>query len=325
MTTRVGIIGAGVAGLTLGHQWQNQGFAVEIFDKGRGVGGRTSSRRTEWGDLDHGAQYLTIRNPQFQEFIRTYLPADLLVPWTTNFARLEGDKISQEELAALRYVPCESMSNLCKYLAADLSVQTQTKISRLRREHNWVLEDSNGHHHGPFDLVVISAPPAQTAELLSHHSPLAQEIAQIEMWPCWTLMLITENQVSLPFGGIKCQHPILGWLALNHSKPGRGQLTSIIVQANWQWSVENLDQPRGVVGDILRQAAEQILAVNFRAVKYQSAHLWRYAAPKNVARQPYFWDQINHLAAIGDWCVAGKVEGAFLSALSLAEALRKLT
>ena len=242
MTTRIGIIGAGIAGLTLGHQCQKKGLAVEIFDKGRAVGGRTSSRRTEWGYLDHGAQYFTFRNPQVQEFIKTHLPPDLLVPWHTNFARLEGDKISQEELATWRYVPRQSMSNLCKHLAADLSVQTQTKISRLQRQDSWILEDTNGHDYGPYDLVVLTAPPAQTAELLSHHSPLAPEIAQIEMWPCWTLILITENQVSFPFGGIKCQHP-------------------------------------------------------------------------------YFFDPINHLAACGDWCVAPKVEGAFLSALSLAEAL----
>ncbi|NES87451.1 MAG: NAD(P)-binding protein [Moorea sp. SIO2B7] len=317
---RIGIIGAGIAGLTLGYQWQKQGFAVEIFDKGRAVGGRTSSRRTQWGYLDHGAQYLTVRNPQFQEFIKANLPPYLLVPWTTNFARLEEDKISLDELDALRYIPRQSMSNLCKYLAANLSVKTGTKIHKLKRDQHWILEDINGHDYGAFDLVVITAPPTQTVELLSQYSPIAQEIAQIEMWPCWTLMLISENQVSLPFGGIKCKHPVIGWIALNNSKPERGSLTSIIIQANWQWSEDNLAQKQEFVADFLRQAAEKILDVNFSPLKYESTHLWRYAAPKNPARQPYFLDQINHLAASGDWCVAGKIEGAFLSALSLAEA-----
>ena len=47
------------------------------------------------------------------------------------------------------------MSNLCKYLAADLSVQTQTKITQLKRKDSWILEDSNGHDYEPYDLVVI--------------------------------------------------------------------------------------------------------------------------------------------------------------------------
>jgi hypothetical protein len=40
-----------------------------------------------------------------------------------------------------------------------------------------------------------------------------------------------------------------------------------------------------------------------------------------VGKQPYFLDQTNHLAVCGDWCVAGRVEGAFLSALALSEAI----
>lgn len=321
MNGRVGIIGAGITGLTIGYKLQEKGWKVEIFDKGRAVGGRTSSRRTEWGYLDHGAQYLTIRNPKFEEFINTYLPPDLLIPWKANFARLEDNKIVCEELKEIRYTPPHSMSSLCRNLAARLSVKTQTRISKIIPENNWILEDINGNHHGPFDLVIITAPPAQTAELLSKHSLLAQGIAGVEMWPCWTLMLVTENKVELPWGGIKCHHPILGWIALNNSKPERGQLTSIIVQANWEWSAENAEKKRELVEDILQQAAEQALKINFSNIKYKSVHLWRYAAPKNVAKQPYFFDWTNYLAAAGDWCVAGRIEGAFLSGIALAEAL----
>jgi hypothetical protein len=77
MTKTVGIIGAGISGLTLGVQLKAKGLQVELSDKGRSVGGRTSSRRTDWGYLDHGAQYLTIRNPEFQAFLQTHLGAGL--------------------------------------------------------------------------------------------------------------------------------------------------------------------------------------------------------------------------------------------------------
>lgn len=240
MTKRVGIIGAGIAGLTIGNNLAKKGFQVEIFDKGRAVGGRASSRKTEWSYLDHGAQYITIRNSEFQDFLKAYLPEDLLVPWEANFAQLEDGKITPEELEEIRYVPRYSMSSLCKYLAANLPVQTQIKIVNLKQDNHWILEDSNGNHYGPFEQVVITAPPAQTLALLSKHSYLSEEIARVEMWPCWTLMLIAENKLEIPFGGIKCNHPILGWIGLNNSKPERGQLESIVIQANWEWSVGNL-------------------------------------------------------------------------------------
>jgi hypothetical protein len=255
-----------------------------------------------------------------KDFLKTYLPQDLLVPWKANFARLENEKIIPEELEEVRYVPRLSMSSLCKFLAANLLVKTQIKIANLKQDNHWILEDSNGNHYGPFEQVIITTPPAQALELLSKYSYLSEEIARVEMWPCWTLMLIAENKLEIPFEGIKCNHPILGWIGLNNSKPERGALESIVIQANWEWSAENIDPEPEAIADILQQEAERVLGVTFSSLKYKSAHLWRYAAPKKVAEQPYFLDQTNHLAVCGDWFVAGRVEGAFLSALALSEA-----
>ena len=62
-------------------------------------------------------------------------------------------------------------------------------------------------------------------------------------------------------------------LSLHLRLKQRGQLTSIIIQANWHWSAANLDREGEVVSDILRQAAAQILAVNLRDIRYESVHL----------------------------------------------------
>ncbi|MBC8101135.1 MAG: NAD(P)-binding protein, partial [Cytophagales bacterium] len=51
------VIGAGLAGLAFAGDAAASGASVRLLDKGRGVGGRTATRR--FGDLrvDHGAQY----------------------------------------------------------------------------------------------------------------------------------------------------------------------------------------------------------------------------------------------------------------------------
>ncbi len=69
---KIAIIGAGIAGLTIATYLQKQNLNITIFDKGRGVGGRMSSRRTEWGYLDHGTQYFSVKSPEFQTFIGQY-------------------------------------------------------------------------------------------------------------------------------------------------------------------------------------------------------------------------------------------------------------
>ncbi len=318
---KIGIIGAGISGLTLGLKLKEKGFEVELFDKGNSVGGRASSRRTQWGYLDHGAQFITIRDPEFKDFLETHLPENCLVPWNVNFAHLENHLLIPENQKDLRYIPCQSMNTLSKYLALELSVQTQVKIIQLLPQEYWILKDEKNNSYGPFDLVVLTAPPAQTAQLIENHSELAQQIAKIQMWPCWTLMIITDNEIQFPFGGIKCEHPVLGWIGLNHTKPERGKLTSITVQANWQWSAENLEKDTDVIGDILQLETEQILKTNLSPTNYRKVHLWRYAAPVNRAPQSYFLDPLNHLAICGDWCVAGRIEGAFLSAHELAQNL----
>ncbi len=66
---RIGIIGAGMAGLSCAQALRHQGHNVIVFDKGRGPGGRMSTRHvgTPLGEaaFDHGAQYLTARDPAF--------------------------------------------------------------------------------------------------------------------------------------------------------------------------------------------------------------------------------------------------------------------
>jgi predicted NAD/FAD-dependent oxidoreductase len=52
-------------------------------------------------------------------------------------------------------------------------------------------------------------------------------------------------------------------------------------------------------------------------------HGWRYANNTNRDTHQPFIDTELKLAACGDWCVGGRVEGAFTSAQRLSEAIIK--
>jgi renalase len=64
------IIGGGMAGLSAATALAKTGASVTVLDKGRGPGGRMAARRVEIGgeqvSFDHGAQYLTARDPAFR-------------------------------------------------------------------------------------------------------------------------------------------------------------------------------------------------------------------------------------------------------------------
>ncbi len=59
-----------MAGLACAQALVRSGAEVALFDKSRGVGGRMASRRvmTALGEVsfDHGAQYMTARDPGFR-------------------------------------------------------------------------------------------------------------------------------------------------------------------------------------------------------------------------------------------------------------------
>ena len=64
---RIAIVGAGLAGLSCAQALRAGGADVQLFDKGRGVGGRMATRRVDTplgpATFDHGAQFLTAHDP----------------------------------------------------------------------------------------------------------------------------------------------------------------------------------------------------------------------------------------------------------------------
>lgn len=318
---KVAIIGAGMAGLTIATYLQKQNFDVTIFDKGRGVGGRMSSRRTDWGYLDHGTQYFRIQHPDFQKFTEKY--QKIIQSWQGNFATWIEGKLIPDDDTEIKYVPLTSMNNLCKAIAEGLTIHLQTRITKLEKAQNWTLIAENRQEYQNFDLVIITAPPAQTADLLASHTPITAEIKQIEMLPCFSLMLIPEKSVTLPYDGIKFEHPILGWLSVNGSKPERENNSGLIIQSNFSWATANLETDKEEITNILVKTVNELFALKLDSFKYKSVHLWRYALPSKSHQQGYFYDDKNQLAVCGDWCLSGKVESAFLSAYSLSLAIEK--
>ena len=79
------IIGAGMAGLACADFLTADEHSISLFDKGRGPGGRMSTRRlqTSRGEvtIDHGAQYFTARDPAFRRLVSTWSELGIAAPW----------------------------------------------------------------------------------------------------------------------------------------------------------------------------------------------------------------------------------------------------
>lgn len=326
----IAIIGAGMAGLTVAKNLASQGFSVDVFDKGRGVGGRTSSRRSGWGYFDHGCQYFSVTDRLFHDFLREY--SQIISPWQGKFYLWADGKFSQNDDDKIKYIPHYSMSNLCKEIAKNLRINLSTRITDLTKQKTWTLMDENLQEYSNYDWVIISAPPAQTRDLLLKHTVISEEIKHIEMLPCYSLMLATSEALKYDIDGLQLQHPCLGWIALNHLKPFRHNSYTMTIQSNFSWAKDSLEfdaerhgnAARTLVSNILKTATADILGENLDNLVYESVHLWRYALPAKASEQKYYLDREEKIGVCGDWCLKGKLESAFLSGYFLASALTEI-
>ena len=67
------------------HHQQSKSYSVELFDKGRGPGGRLATRTmsTSNGEVsfDYGTQYFTAADPAFLNKLNEWISEGLVAPW----------------------------------------------------------------------------------------------------------------------------------------------------------------------------------------------------------------------------------------------------
>ena len=85
-TKSIGIIGAGISGLSCAKALEQAGYDVEVFDKGRNLSGRMATRRNDLSEFDHGAQYFTAKDPAFIQEVDRWIGTDVAQVWSPKIA-----------------------------------------------------------------------------------------------------------------------------------------------------------------------------------------------------------------------------------------------
>lgn len=321
----VAVIGAGLAGLACARRLRESGHAVTIFEKSRGPGGRASTRREGALAFDHGAQYFTVRDPEFRSIVDGWRKLGVAVRWCGRVSVLGDGGGGAAGAEVERWVGVPGMSALGRQLAAGLDVRYGTRVAALAREGDgWRLGGEDGAELGRFQAVVVSAPPAQTAALLEAVSPaLATRAAGVAMAPCWAVMAAFESSLELPFGGafVRGRSP-LSWVACDSSKPGRrADAETWVLHAAPGWSEAHLEDQPELVAAALLGAFGEALARRVDRPGHLRAHRWRYALPLADIEERCLMDESGSIVVCGDWCGGPRIEGAVLSGLAAARVL----
>jgi len=304
---RVGIVGAGIAGLACAQGLARRGHEPVLFDKGRGPGGRMSTRRIQTSlgqaQFDHGAQYFTAREPAFQSQVSDWVATGVAAPWPA--------------AGSDAYVGVPAMNTPVRELAADHDVHWSTRVTEVARHGaRWRVSVENGDPQN-VDLAVIAVPAEQAAALLAVAAPdLASRAGAAVSEPCWTVMAAFAQPVAVAGDCLRSER-VIGWAARNSAKPGRTGPESWVVQATPEWSRRHIDaDPDEVAADLLCALADDV-EVGLPAVIGRTAHLWRFARSAHGGTGPIL-DRGRRLGLCGDWLVGPRVESAWLSGVGLA-------
>ena len=309
----VGIIGAGISGLACAQLLARSRFKVTLFEKSRGVGGRMATRRFDSGiTFDHGAQYFTIRDPEFASQVEQWCTAGVAAEWNGKIVSLEKGVCTELNEPRARYVGVPSMNAIAKALATGLEVRTSTTVQSIsRNEGQWQVTDAVGTIHGPFDYVISSAPPVQTQTLMGALSTyFARPLTSVVMAPCWAVMFQPQAPLRAEFDAAFVHGSPLSWIARNSSKNGRDDKECWVLHASAEWSRQNLEDSAERIATSLGDAFWNATRLSPQPLEVAMAHRWRYALPHEPLASRFIFDHETKLGACGDWCGGPRVEVA---------------
>ncbi len=326
----IAIIGAGLAGLSAALLLTQRGMAVALFDKGRGPGGRLSTRRADGWRFDHGGQYLTVRDAGLRRVMDGLVADGHAAPWIGHIVRLTAEG-GVEPHPVERFVGVPGMNGILQGLIARLPDAARPRFNSrastiMGAPGDWHLRMEDGVVEGPFAAVIIAVPSPQAVDLLSPVAPaLAARAGEAVMAPCWALML-GFDQAVLPawdaafIAGAGGEDRPLSWIAHDGAKPGRAGGASFVAHAAPDWSIRHLEDAADAVAAALLPAFRAATGIGSDPALI-SAHRWRYALPTRPLTNGFLLDAMLGIGACGDWCLEARAEAAFVSGARLAAAM----
>jgi predicted NAD/FAD-dependent oxidoreductase len=311
MTAPTIIVGAGLTGATVARALADAGRAVVVLDKGRGPGGRLSSRRRDGLVWSHGAPWLEPRGEAFRAAVEGWIAAGVAARAEPRVARLTGGALVPEAHGpVVRGVP--GSSAIVAALLDGLDVRYGAEVRRLARTVDGVQAfTADGTAVARGRDVVVTAPASQAHALLAGLAGDAEieaarvALAAVEVDPVWAVLVRWPDapaaDLLLDVGPIA--------RAVRHGSD------AWTLHADLAWTARHLEDPPEVVAAAIAGAATSVGPTPLEAV----AHRWRYARVRTPVGRPVW--VADRVVVAGDALLGADAEHAWTSGRAAAEAL----
>ena len=314
---KIGIIGSGFSTSVLCYYLNEKD--IIIFEKARGPGGRSSTRKVDnIGVFDHGLQYISPKNKEFKDYI---LNLKLIKQWDGEFIELDGkEKLlpQSEKFIGINgnndFVKANVNSEICKF---------QCKINKIQfHDNHWELINEDNETFS-CEKLILTTPQEQTYELIENLN-LDLEKKENIMKPCFTMMLGLKKTNSLNYSGYVIKNnKIISWCANETSKIrelNNQDLTLMTIQSTEEYGFANFKKYKENKEEILNEVLSEFLKIfnlTHEDVVHKNIHGWLYAYADKTESNVY-WNADLGLGITGDWFTGGRAENSWENARVIA-------
>ena len=312
------VIGTGISGATISNLLSKK-YKVDVFDKAKGVGGRSAFRRylSNVG-FDHGLQYISPKTKNFKKFLNNLIRKKIVKKWVGSH-KFYNEKVLENK-NHIKLIGTKGNNSISKHLLRNINCHFGFELYKVQKvKKNWKLTFLNGEVKY-YEGLIITAPFPQVKKLTKKFLFNFFKNKKIKMNANLTVMVVlkkTKNEISSYFFDDK----ILGWAAKENSKKRfKYKYDLWTLQSTYAWANRNFSkykkQKLKFINLFIKQF-QKLTKSKIEKVYFSNIHGWKYSSNSKPLNVKSYWNKSLKIGICGDWFNGPRYENGWSSAKDL--------
>ena len=312
------VIGSGISGATIANLL-NKKHTVDLYDKARGLGGRSSFKRLDKiRGFDHGTQYFSPKTPEFKKFTKKLIEKKILKIWEGNHKFLSDKK--KENKKHVKVIGRKGNNDISKYLLKNIRCYFQSELKKINfQNRKWNLIFNDGEIKN-YENLILTCPFPQLKKLSKKYIKNSFIKEKIKMDANITI-LIEIKKTNLGYSSFLFNDRILGWAGYENSKKRFKSKSDLwTLQSTFNWANKKINQNK-----VLKKTNAKILIDKFfkltgikrTKVLFSLNHGWKYSSNSKPLKLKSYWNSRLNLGVCADWFNGPRLESGWISANDL--------
>ena len=312
------VIGSGISGATIANLL-NKRHTVDLYDKARGLGGRSSFKRLDnQRGFDHGTQYFSPKTTEFKRFTKKLIEKKILKIWGGNHKFLSDKK--KENKKHVKVIGRKGNNDISKYLLKNVRCYFQSELKKINfQNRKWNLTFNNGEIRN-YEYLILTCPFPQLKKLSKKYIKNSFIREKIKMDANITI-LIEIKKTNLGYSSFLFNDRILGWAGYENSKKRFKSKSDLwTLQSTFNWANKKINQNK-----VLKKTNAKILIDKFfkltgikqTKILFSLNHGWKYSSNSKPLKLKSYWNSRLNLGVCADWFNGPRLESGWISANDL--------